>query len=44
MGRSKVDIRELKAFRDRLDKAAKQTELSAFYEQAAKELADRINA
>ena len=44
IGRSKVDIRELKAFRDRLDKAAKQTELSAFYEQAAKELAARLLA
>lgn len=40
----KVDIQELKDFRDRLDKAAKQTELSAFYEQAAKELAARLLA
>ena len=44
MGRLKVDIRELKAFRDRLDKAAKQTQLTAFYEQAAKELAARLLA
>ncbi len=44
MGRSKVDIQELKAFRDRLDKAAKQTQLTAFYEQAAKELAARLLA
>lgn len=44
MGKVKVDIRELKAFRDRLDRAVKETELSAFYEQAAKELAARLLA
>ena len=39
---SKLDIKELKAFRDRLDRASQETELSDFYEQAAKELAARL--
>lgn len=43
MGKS-VDIKQLKAFRDRLDKAAKAAEMSDFYEAAAKELAARLLA
>ena len=39
---SKLDIKELKAFRDRLDRASQEAELSDFYEQAAKELAARL--
>lgn len=42
MKRSKVDVKELKAFRDRLDSLAGKTDLDAFYRQAAKELAARL--
>ena len=42
MKRSKVDVKELKAFRDRLDSLAGKTGLDAFYRQAAKELAARL--
>ena len=42
--RSKVDIKELKAFRDRLDGLAGKTDLDAFYRQAAQELAARLLA
>lgn len=44
MKRSKVDIKELKAFRDRLDGLAGKTDLDAFYRQAAQELAARLLA
>lgn len=42
MKRSKVDVKELKAFRGRLDSLAGKTDLDAFYRQAAKELAARL--
>ena len=42
--RSKLDIKELKAFRDRLDGLAGKTDLDAFYRQAAQELAARLLA
>ena len=42
MKRAKVDVKELKAFRDRLDSLAGKTGLDAFYRQAAKELAARL--
>ena len=42
MKRSKVDVKELKAFRGRLDSLAGKTGLDAFYRQAAKELAARL--
>lgn len=42
MKRAKVDVKELKAFRDRLDSLAGKTDLDAFYRQAAKELAARL--
>ena len=42
MKRSKVDDKELKAFRNRLDSLAGKTDLDAFYRQAAKELAARL--
>ena len=42
MKRSKVDVKELKAFRNRLDSLAGKTDLDAFYRQAAKELAARL--
>ena len=42
MKRSKVDVKELKAFRDRLDSLAGKTGLDAFYRQAAKELVARL--
>ena len=42
MKRSKVDVKELKALRDRLDSLAGKTDLDAFYRQAAKELAARL--
>ncbi len=41
---TKVDIKELKAFRSRLEKAADAAERDAFYEAAAKELAARLLA
>ena len=44
MKRSKLDIKELKAFRDRLDGLAGKTDLDAFYRQAAQELAARLLA
>lgn len=40
--RSKVDVKELKAFRDRLDGLAGKNDLDAFYRQAAEELAARL--
>lgn len=42
MKRSKVDVKELKAFRGRLDSLAGKTGLDAFYRQAAKELVARL--
>lgn len=42
MKRSKVDVKELKAFRNRLDSLAGKTDLDAFYRQTAKELAARL--
>ena len=42
MKRAKVDVKELKAFRGRLDSLAGKTGLDAFYRQAAKELVARL--